>query len=344
VSSPAFTTSLPGLDGRTVLEEWGDTALARAALFPGYRYFLGSDGRVVVPWQARLGCALALGAPSGPGAAHASAVAAFAAFARRRGLVPAFVPVPAESGGDLKDAGFHLLHVGDEARLDLEQFSLEGGRRKSLRQSAARGEREGIWVQSWPGHLPPSMLHALRATSRAWLRGKRLPERRFGAGWWEPDSLARTEFVVARSLRRRAEAFVTLVGGYRPGELAVDLMRVRPDAPAGTMDLLLARTAELAADRGAAVLNLGLAPLAGVGSRPGASTLERILGRVARGFEGYYDFSGLRAFKEKFRPEWKPRYLAYPSFRTLPRLLVALTELTPATAVRAAFAGARRSS
>jgi len=327
-----------------MLEEWGDTALARTALFPGYRYFLGARGRVVIPWQTRLGCALALGTPSGPEAARAGTVAAFAAFARKRGLVPAIVPVPAESGADLDDAGFRLLHVGDEAHLDLLHFSLEGGRRKTLRQSAARGEREGIWVQSWPGHLPPTMLHALRATSGAWLRGKRLPERHFGGGWWEPERLARSEFVVARSLRRRAEAFVTLAEGYRPGEIAIDLMRVRPDAPAGTMDLLLARTAELAADRGAHTLNLGLAPLAGVGSRPGASSLERTLGRVARRFESYYAFSGLRAFKEKFRPEWQPRYLAYPSLQSLPRLLVALTELTPGSAVRAALAGARRSS
>jgi len=327
-----------------VLEEWGDTALSRIALFPGYHYFLGAEGRVVIPWQDRFRCALALGAPVGPLGARGDAVGGFTAYAREHGLVPAFVPVSGDAADDLEEAGFQLLHVGDEAKLDLRGFSLHGGRRKTLRQGAARAEREGIWVQSWPGHLPPSMLRALRTTSGAWLRAKRLPERRFGTGWWDAERLARSEFIVARSLKRRAEAFVTVTNGYSPGEIAVDLMRVRPDAPAGTMDLLLVRTAELARDRGAAVLNLGLAPLGNVGRDPGAPLLERALVRMAGWFHGYYDFAGLFAFKKKFRPAWEPRYLAYPSLRDLPRLLVALTELSPKTALRAALAAARRPS
>lgn len=344
MASPVSTGLSRRLSGRTLLEEWGDTALSRAALFGGYRYFRGPGGRAVIPWQKRFGCALALGAPVGPARSRETAVIAFRAFAREEGLTPAFVPVSLDTARVLEEAGFDLLHVGDEARLDLESFRLEGGPRKSLRQTAARAEREGIWIQSWPGHVPPSMLRSLDTASSAWLRGKRLPERRFGTGWWDPERLSRSEFVVARSLRRRAEGFVTVARGYAPGEAAVDLMRVRPDAPPGTMDLLLARTAELARDRGARILNLGLAPLAGVGSTPDASLLERGLGRVAGWFRGYYDFTGLRRFKEKFRPQWEPRYLAYPSLGSLPRLLIALTELSPRTAVRAAVTGARRPS
>ena len=57
---------------------------------------------------------------------------------------------------------------------------------------------------------------------------------------------------------------------------------------------------------------LGMAPLSGMADHPLAPNWHR-LGRLlfAHG-EHFYNFQGLRSFKEKFDPVWEPRYLASP--------------------------------
>jgi phosphatidylglycerol lysyltransferase len=43
--------------------------------------------------------------------------------------------------------------------------------------------------------------------------------------------------------------------------------------------------------------------------------------------EHFYNFQGLRAYKEKFDPVWEPRYLASQGGFALPWVLVNLTSL-----------------
>ena len=52
------------------------------------------------------------------------------------------------------------------------------------------------------------------------------------------------------------------------------------------------------------------------------------MGRFVYGHgETFYNFKGLRAYKEKFHPEWEPRYLAYPGGLALPRILADVSAL-----------------
>ena len=43
--------------------------------------------------------------------------------------------------------------------------------------------------------------------------------------------------------------------------------------------------------------------------------------------ETFYNFKGLRAYKEKFHPRWEPQYLAYPGGLALPRILADVSAL-----------------
>jgi phosphatidylglycerol lysyltransferase len=87
------------------------------------------------------------------------------------------------------------------------------------------------------------------------------------------------------------------------------------------MDFLFVRLLEYGRDTGHAWFNLGMAPLAGVGENPFARRSER-LARLAYEYGNrFYNYKGLRSYKEKFQPVWRGSYLAYP-YQMSPRLLL----------------------
>ena len=107
-------------------------------------------------------------------------------------------------------------------------------------------------------------------------------------------------------------AFANLLEGPRREELSVDLMRYRADGPS-VMDFLLLSTMLYGKGEGYHTFNLGMAPLASVGEHRGARIGERLAGLLFRRGDHWYNFQGVRFYKQKFDPEWMPRYMAYQS-------------------------------
>ena len=73
--------------------------------------------------------------------------------------------------------------------------------------------------------------------------------------------------------------------------------------------------------------SLGMAPLSGLEARALAPRWHKLGGLLYRHGEHFYNFRGLRAYKEKFDPVWEPRYLATPAGLALPRVLANVTSL-----------------
>lgn len=66
-------------------------------------------------------------------------------------------------------------------------------------------------------------------------------------------------------------------------------------------------------EAGHAHFSLGMVPLAGLQVRRGAPLTQRLGSLVFQRGEQFYNFQGLRRFKDKFDPEWEPRYMAVPA-------------------------------
>ena len=122
-------------------------------------------------------------------------------------------------------------------------------------------------------------------------------------------------------------AFATLWLGAGKAELSIDLMRHLPEAPHGVMDGLFIELMLWGRREGYGWFNLGMAPLSGLEDRPLAPAWNRLGAYLFRHGEHFYNFQGLRKYKEKFDPAWEPRYLAAPGGPALPRILLDVVAL-----------------
>ena len=110
----------------------------------------------------------------------------------------------------------------------------------------------------------------------------------------------------------RIIAFANILETPNHEELSVDLMRHRPGAPYGAMNLLFVRLMQWGAEQGFERFNLGVAPLSGLSAGRLAPLWSRAGAALYHHGERFYGFTGLRTFKESFGPSWEPRYIAAP--------------------------------
>ena len=209
------------------------------------------------------------------------------------------------------DCGLHLFKLGEHAHVDLPGFNLKGASRANLRSGVNRAEREGLRFEVVPAAQVDALLADLKAVSDAWLAEQRSGEKAFSVGRFDDDYLRRLPVAVVRR-DDRILAFANLLTTDAHDEASLDLMRYMPDAPPGTMDFLIASILLHLQAQGYRRFGLGMSPMAGMAERSGAPKWQRIARLVFEHGDRFYNFRGLRSFKDKFAPVWEARFLAAP--------------------------------
>ena len=226
---------------------------------------------------------------------------------------PAYYGVRAETLPLYLDTGMTLSKLGEEARVPLRAFTLEGGgRKKALRYALSRGEKDGLTFEVVPPGAGMALLSELAAVSDDWLHKQAAKEKRFSLGAFIPDYVNGSPVALVRE-HGRLVAFATLMVTEQKGEAAIDLMRHTEANSKLVMEYLITRIILHCQAEGYETLSLGMAPLSGLENHPLAPLWHRIGRFVYRSGARFYNFEGLRAFKQKYDPVWEPRYLATPS-------------------------------
>jgi len=224
------------------------------------------------------------------------------------------------------DFGLTFVKLGEEAHVPLRGFALEGPDRKPFRNALRRMEREGGTFRIVSREEVGGALPALQAVSDDWLSRRGASEKGFSLGFFQADYVRRFPAAVIER-EGRIIAFATVWPGPGKVELSVDLMRQVEAAPKNAMEVLFVQLMLWGAEQGYERFNLGMAPLSGLETSPLAPLWSRLGRIVYRRGEAFYNFQGLRAFKEKFHPTWEPRYLAYPGGLALPRVMADVSAL-----------------
>lgn len=328
---PAASRSATGLEGGVPPEveavvEASSRAHAALVYLGDKRVLLSESRRGFVMFAVEGRSWIALGDPVGDSSESDELIWRFREMAHGHGGWPIFYQACPESLPLYADAGLGAVKLGEEAYVPLEGFGLEGPARKGLRRTVRKVEGEGAAFEILRGDEVRDALPRLREISEAWLEEKGAREKGFSLGFFAEDYLLRTPIALLR-VGGEPVAFANVLAGGTGEELSADLMRYDAGAPASAMEYLFVRLMLWGAENGYGRFGLGMAPLSGLDARPVAPLWNRLGAAVFRYGGHFYNFRGLRAYKEKFDPIWEPRYLVSPGGVAFPRILANLATL-----------------
>ena len=300
-----------------------DHSQSNLAMLGDKPLLFSDDGRAFIMYGVEGRSWIAMGDPVGDDDQKQELIWKFRELCDVHAGWPVFYEVGRRSVHFYLDLGLSLLKIGEEARVALPDFSLDGANRKWLRKMQRRVEADGCRFEIAPAD---SVLPQLRTISDAWLHEKKTREKGFSLGFFAEHYVRRFPIAVVR----KGEHIVAFANVWTTGtrqELSVDIMRQTPEAPAGVMDYMFLQMMLWGQSEGYRWFNLGMAPLSGLENRSLGSVWSRVGSLAYRYGEDYYNFQGLRQYKEKFDPSWEPTYLASPGGLALPRILTNLAAL-----------------
>jgi lysyl-tRNA synthetase class 2 len=282
-------------------------------------YVFSASGKAAVAYRVKAGVCLAAGDPIGDIEAWPGAIEAWTQLAQQRAWIPA-VLAASETGAEAHHrAGFDALEIGDEAVVEVADFTLNGRAMRSVRQAVNRARRAGYRVRiELVRDLDPAWREKAEHLSQRWRRGGR--ERGFSmalsrfAAAVDPDCLIAQAFNCVGDL----VAVLQLVPWGKDG-LSLDLVRRHPELENGVMELMIAELLAAAPGRRISRVSLNFAVFRSSlarGERIGAGPVLRAWVRLLLLASRWWQASLYRA-SAKFRPAWEPRFICFQLARDL---------------------------
>jgi lysyl-tRNA synthetase class 2 len=289
------------------------------------------SGKAAIAYRVVSGVMLASGDPIGDVEAWPGAIRRFMETAHQHAWVPAVMGC-GEVGGEVwtREADLDALEIGDEAIVEVEDFTLEGRAMRNVRQMVKRIERSGYECRvRRVDELSEVERDQIRYAADAWRgteteRGFSMALGRFG----DPADEG-CVVITAHKLPDGAApgaSDIRAVLHFVPwGEdgISLELMRRDRDADPGLNELLIVKALQAAPELGVNRVSLNFAMFRSAlarGERIGAGPVLRAWRGLLVFLSRWFQIESLYKFNAKFRPIWEPRFLVYPTARDLPRI------------------------
>ena len=253
---------------------------------------------------------IVMGEPFGNRAYLDEALSDFIERSFIKSLNPVFYEVGEKFTLNLHDYGFDFMKFGENALIDLDEFSLAGRKKSSLRNILNRFEKDGYKFEILDPPYNYDLLDRLEIISDKWLKGRE--EKGFSLGFFDRDYLNESRLGLVYDKEGDVTAFTNIMPNYDPDVMTIDLMRYDTDMNVNSMmDYLFLNLFLKAQEEGMKYFNLGMAPLANVGKYKSAYLSERVAAFIYGHADSIYPFKGLRNYKSKYASLWEPRYTCF---------------------------------
>ncbi|WP_405446877.1 phosphatidylglycerol lysyltransferase domain-containing protein [Streptomyces achromogenes] len=312
---------------RALLERHGDRdSLGYFALRREKSVVWSPTGKAAVAYRVVGGVSLASGDPLGDPEAWPGAIVPWLAEARAHGWIPAVMGAGEEAGTVYARHGLDALELGDEAVVEVAEFTLEGRAMRTVRQAYNRVRRAGYRVRIRRHEdIPADEMAYLVRRADDWRDGA--TERGFSMalgrlGDPRDGRCVMLECVDAEGRLRALLSFVP----WGPHGLSLDLMRRERDVDGhanGLMEFMVIELLRRAREIGITQVSLNFAMFRSVferGARLGAGPVLRLWRSLLGFFSRWWQIESLYRANAKYRPIWEPRFLLFEKTADLPRI------------------------
>jgi lysyl-tRNA synthetase, class II len=315
---------------RDLLSKHGDRdSLGYFALRDDKSVIWSTTGKACVCYRVVSGVMLASGDPIGDPEAWPGAICAFLEEAARRAWAPAVMGC-SELGAEVWCREGHLtaLELGDEAIVNVADFSLSGRTMRNVRQMVNRVAKNGYVAEvRRVADIEPRELDAIIRAADSW-RGSQT-ERGFSMALGRIGAPGDEQCVLATATENGVVRAVLQLVPWGADSLSLDLMRRDKNAQPGLNDFLIVETIKAAPCLGVKRISLNFAVFRAAlerGERIGAGPVLRAWRSVLIFASKWFQIESLYKFNAKFAPVWQPRFFVFPSTKDAPRIAIAALE------------------
>ncbi|MGV9887027.1 phosphatidylglycerol lysyltransferase domain-containing protein [Streptomyces sp. NPDC003395] len=280
-------------------------------------------GKAAITYRVVGGVSLASGDPIGDPEAWPGAIDAWLAEARRHAWTPAVMGASEEAGTIYGRHGLDALELGDEAVVDVGDFTLDGRAMRVVRQAHNRIRRGGYTVRIRRHRdIPDDEMAALVARADAWRDGA--TERGFSMALGRLGDPSDGDCVMleCHDADGQPRALLSFVPWGDHG-LSLDLMRRDRTGENGLIEFMVVELLLRASEIGVRRVSLNFAMFRAVferGARLGAGPALRAWRAVLTFLSRWWQIESLYRANAKYRPLWEPRFLLFEKAGDLPRI------------------------
>ncbi|OFW56786.1 MAG: hypothetical protein A2W01_12575 [Candidatus Solincola sediminis] len=307
-----------------LVKQYGSDSLAYFNVREDKNLFFHSNG-IFLAYRTIGGVAVVSGDPVGPPELLPVIMGEFQQYCFDRGLRIAHVGARQEYVHIYNKLDLKAICIGEEAVVNLDDFSLEGRRVKTLRHSVTKLTKMGITMEfQYNAGIPSHLKHELAEISAEWREGT--PETGFSMGL---GRLLHSEdenclLAIAYDADSKPIGFLYMVPMYPHIGYSLDITRTKIGATNGLVEFMIARTAQYLKENKYRLMTLHLCGLSQMYNEEANEKLPfwgSYFGRVLSYF-GLPAMSVLR-FDRKFFPQWKKRFVIFESLIDIPKIALA---------------------
>ena len=315
---------------RDLLARYGDRdSLGYFALRHDKSVIWSPSGKSCIGYRVVSGVMLASGDPIGDPEAWPGAIHAFLDEAARHAWVPAVMGC-GELGAEIwcREGDLTALELGDEAIVEVADFTMQGRAMRNVRQMAARVCRQGYAADvRRVADIGRDEIDRIVNRAGTW-RGSPT-ERGFSMALGRVGDAEDGRCVVATATENGVLRALLHFVPWGSDGLSLDLMRRDRSAQPGVNDFLIVEAIRAARALGVKRISLNFAVFRAAlerGERIGAGPVLRVWRRFLVFISRWFQIESLYKFSAKFCPVWVPRFFVFPGTRDAVRVGVAALE------------------